>query len=156
MGQTGFQGVKQDNVNCDHLNPVQSSRLFFHRPIAVKGRSKRKIKKITNFIWHKIGFKPVIQIDFSPFCSSVLFDFTLPALHSWPPKLPDELFYSLDILSLMIWMPTWLPLSSSKGSSSWLSWIVFYQGLPLFRRACKTPYCTKTHFDRLRLSPRSY
>ena len=27
----------------------------------------------------KIGLKPVIQIDFSHFCSSVLFDFTLQA-----------------------------------------------------------------------------
>ena len=25
MGQTGFQGVNQDYVNCGHLNPVQSS-----------------------------------------------------------------------------------------------------------------------------------
>ena len=53
-------------------------------------------------------------------------------------------------------MPTWLPLSSSKGSSSWLSWIVFYQGIPLFRRTCKTPRCTKTHFKGSRLGPRSY
>ena len=35
-------------------------------------------------------------------------------------------------------MPTWLPLFSSKGASSWLSWIVFYQCKPLFRRSgCK-------------------
>ena len=25
MGQKGFQGVKQDDVNCGHLNPVQRS-----------------------------------------------------------------------------------------------------------------------------------
>jgi hypothetical protein len=55
-----------------HVNP-------FTGPMVVKGRYKRKIKTITNFIGHKIGLKPVIQIDFSPFCSSVLFDFTLPA-----------------------------------------------------------------------------
>jgi hypothetical protein len=47
--------------------------------MVVKGRCKRKIKTITNLILLKIGLKPVIQIDFSPFCSSVLFDFTLPA-----------------------------------------------------------------------------
>ena len=55
-----------------HVNP-------FFGPIVVRGRSKRKIKSITNFIWHKISLKPVIQIDFSSFCSSVLFDFTLLA-----------------------------------------------------------------------------
>ena len=62
----------------------------------------------------------------------------------------------------MIWIPyknnkpTWLPLSSSKGSSSWLSWIVFYQGIPLFRRTCKTQRCTKTQFEGSILGPRSY
>ena len=126
--------------------------------MVVKGRSKRKIRPITYFILHKIGLIPVIQIDFSPFCSSVLFDFT----QHWPQKLPDEPLKSLDILSLMIWIPyktnmlTWLTLLSSKGSSSWLSWILSYQGIPLFRRACKTPRCTKTHLKGLRLGSRSY
>ena len=31
MGQTGFQGVKQDDVNCGHLNPVESSCEPFQR-----------------------------------------------------------------------------------------------------------------------------
>ena len=103
--------------------------------MVVKGRSKRKIKTITNFIWPKIGLKPVIQIDFSPFCVSVLFDFTLPA-PLMASKITRWTFLSLDISSLMIWisyktnMPTWLPLSSSKGSSSWLPWIVFYPYYP--------------------------
>ena len=30
MGQTGFQGVKKDNVNCGHLNPVEISCELFH------------------------------------------------------------------------------------------------------------------------------
>ena len=53
-------------------------------------------------------------------------------------------------------MPTWLPLSSSKGSSLWLLWIVVYQGIPLFRRIWKTPCCTNPHFKGSRLGPRSY
>ena len=134
--------------------------------MVVRGRTKRKIKTIINFMWYKIGLKPVIHIDwFSPFCSSVLFDFTLPAL-LMASKIArwtlDILSLSLNILSLMIWilyktnMPTRLTLSSSKGSSSWLSWIVFYQGIPLFGRSCKTPCCTKTPFKESRLCPRSY
>jgi len=103
--------------------------------MVVKGMSKRKNETITNFIWPKICLKPVIQIDFSPFCSSVLLDFTLlaPFMAS---KIARWTFLNLDILSLMIWisyktnMPTWLPLSSSKGSSSWLPWIVFYPYYP--------------------------
>ena len=103
--------------------------------MVVKGRSKRKIKIITNFIWPKICLKPVIQINFSPFCSSVLFDFTLPA-PLMASKIARWTFLSLDILSLMICksyktnMLTWLPLSSSKGSSSWLPWMVFYPYYP--------------------------
>ena len=64
MGQTGFQGVKQDDVTLTlfkvYVNP-------FTGPMVVKGRSKRKIKTITNFFRHIIGLKPVIQRDFSPF-----------------------------------------------------------------------------------------
>ena len=54
----------------------------------------------------------------------------------------------------MIWtpyktnMPTKLPhISSSKGSSLWLLWILVYQGILLF---------TKPHFKGSRLGPRSY
>ena len=71
-------------------------------------------------------------------------------------------FLSPYILSLMIWipyktnMPTWLPLSSSKGLSLWLLWIVVYKGIPLLRRIWKTPCCNKPHFKGLRLGPRSY
>ena len=103
--------------------------------MVVKGRSKRKIKTITNFISPKIGLKPVFQIDFSPFCSSVLFNFTLPA-PLMASRIARWTFLSLDIFSLMRWisyktnMSTWLPLSSSKGSSSWLPWIVFYPYYP--------------------------
>ena len=114
-----------------------------------------------NFIWDKIGLKPVMQIDFSQFCSSVLFDFTLPA-----PLMASQIarwnFLSPDILSLIIWItyktkrPTWLPLSSYKGLSLWLLWIVVYQGIPLFRRIWKTPCCTNPHFKGSRLGPRSY
>ena len=53
-------------------------------------------------------------------------------------------------------MPNWLPLSSSKGSSLWLLWIVVYQGIPLFRRIWKTPCFTKPHFKGSRLGPRSH
>ena len=73
--------------------------------------------------------------QFSPFCSSVLFDFNLPA-PLMASKIAVWTFLRLDILSLMIWisyktnMPTWLPLSSAKGSSSWLPWIVFYPFYP--------------------------
>jgi hypothetical protein len=108
-----------------------------------------------------MGLKPVIQIDFSLFCSSVLFDFTLPA-----PLMTSQIakwtILNPYILSLMIWIPyktnmtTWLPLSSSKGPSLWLLWIVVYQGIPLFRRIWKTPTCNKPHFKGSRLGPRSY
>ena len=37
-----------------------------------------------------------------------------------------------------------------------MPWIVFYQGIPLLRRTCKTPCCTKTNFKGSRLGPRSY
>ena len=137
-----------------HVNP-------FTGPMLVKGEVQRSNQTITNFIWHKNGLIPVIQIDFSPFCSPVLFDFTLSA-----PLMASQIarwtLLSHYILSLMIWIPyktnrsTQLPLSSSKGSSSWLVWIVVYQGIPLLRRVWKTPSCTKPHFEGSRLGPRSY
>ena len=127
MGQTGFQGVKQYDVNCGHPK-------------------------------YKIGLKPVIQIDLIFFAH--LSCFILPfQLHSFiASKNARYTFVSLDILSLMIWtqfktnMPTWLPLSGSKGSLLWLLWIVVYLCIPLFRRNCKTPCGTKGS----RLDPRSY
>ena len=45
MSQTGFQGVKQDEINCGHLNPVESSHLPFYR---VKSSSRRGIKVKSN------------------------------------------------------------------------------------------------------------
>ena len=45
MGQTGSQGVKQDDVNCGNQNPVQKVHVnLFTGPIVVKGSYKRKIK----------------------------------------------------------------------------------------------------------------
>ena len=38
MGQTGFQCVKQDDVNCGHLNLVNINP--FTGPMVVKGRYK--------------------------------------------------------------------------------------------------------------------
>ena len=133
----------------------------FTGPMLVKGEVQKSNQTITNFIWHKNGLIPVIQIDFSPFCSPVLFDFTLSA-----PLMASQIarwtFLCQYILSLMIWipyktnMPTWLPLSSSKGSSLWLVLIVVYQGIPLFRRIWKTPSRTKPHFEGSRLGPSSF
>ena len=37
MGQTGFQDVKQDEVNCGHLNPVESPCEPFTGPMVLKG-----------------------------------------------------------------------------------------------------------------------
>ena len=31
IDQTGFQDVKQDEINCGHLNPVESPCQPFHR-----------------------------------------------------------------------------------------------------------------------------
>ena len=61
-----------------HFNPFAGS-------IVVKGEVLKSNLTITN-VPHllKIGLKPVIQIDFSPFCLSVLFDFTLPG---WTRKV---------------------------------------------------------------------
>ena len=50
----------------------------FTGPMVVKVMSKKN-QNNNKLHFHKIGLKPVIQIDFSHFCSSVLFDFTLQA-----------------------------------------------------------------------------
>ena len=42
MGQTGSQGVKQDDVNCGNQNPVQKVHVnLFTGPMVVKGRNKK-------------------------------------------------------------------------------------------------------------------
>ena len=50
MGQTGFQGVKQDDVNCGHISLFKVHVNPFTGPMVVKGRSKRNIKTLKNFI----------------------------------------------------------------------------------------------------------
>jgi len=123
---------------------------------------KIKVKSNNNKLYlTQNGLKSVIQIDFSQFCLPVLCVFTISAL-LMASQIARWTFLSQYILSLMIWIPyktnrpTWLPLSSSKGSSLWLLWIVVYQGIPSFQRICKTPYCTNLHFEGSRLSPRLY
>ena len=80
MSQTGFQGVKQDEINCGHLNPVESPHLPFYM---VKSSSRRgiKVKSINN----KLHLTQKL-------CETCHPDLFQSFLLICSPKLPDERF----------------------------------------------------------------